>query len=296
MGRKNICVQIDIDNIKIYFEENENAPLYAVLGRIAENTLSLDGDTCDERMMTGLVEMISINFQLFKKDFHYGSILTQILHVCGLVMSCIWKTRDIETLVCSSLESNDELRQRVAKTLCDLKCFAAYLSEIGSVENIQERKITEMKRKGKFCEELECLPGLKEKAWDNPKLFLICLQLSILQQTILWQMYAIAKQPGHSDHTANHLHGVLLLQIEHDMDFIKKFPVSLRSESAIADRYLSCLGNESQMSDKKKFGTLLYSRESWIVNLPIKPELELICLRKIDEFKCEKWQSKLDKN
>lgn len=141
---------------------------------------------------------------------------------------------------------------------------------------------------GKFCEEMKCLPGLKEKASDDPKFFLTYLQLSVLQQTILWQMFAVAKQPGHSESTANRLHKVLLLQKDNDIDFIEMFPESSRSKLAIADRYLSCLANESQISEEKVTRTTLRPRTSWIGNFPIKSELELICLRKIDDLKCKK--------
>lgn len=285
---KSISIPNDIEIIKIYFLENENAPLNAIVGRIAENTKMLHGDVFDEGMLIGLVEMISINVHIVRKQIPYCSILLQILRVCGLVMSCIWMTRDIETLICSSIENDDEHRKSVAKTICELKSFAAYLSKIERTENIPEREINEMVVNGKFCEEMKCLPGLKEKASDDPKFFFTYLQLSVLQQTILWQMFAVAKQPGHSESTANRLHKVLLLQKDNDIDFIEMFPESSRSKLAIADRYLSCLANESQISEEKVTRTTLRPRTSWIGNFPIKSELELICLRKIDDLKCKK--------
>lgn len=127
---KSISIPNDIEIIKIYFLENENAPLNAIVGRIAENTKMLHGDVFDEGMLIGLVEMISINVHIVRKQIPYCSILLQILRVCGLVMSCIWMTRDIETLICSSIENDDEHRKSVAKTICELKSFAAYLSHI----------------------------------------------------------------------------------------------------------------------------------------------------------------------
>lgn len=284
---KSISIPNDINIIKIYFLENENAPLNAIVGKIAENTKLLQGDVFDEGMLIGLVEMISINFHIVREKNPYCSIVLQILRVCGLVMSCVWMTGDIEKLICSSIKNDDEHRKSVAKTICDLKRFAGYLSKIERTENIPEREINEMVVNGKFCEEMKCLPGLKEKARDDPTVFLTCLQLSVLQQTILWQMFAVAKQSGHSEGTANRLHKVLLLQKDNDIDFIEMFPVSSRSKLAIADRYLSCLANESQISEEKVTRTTLRPRTSWIENSPIKSELELICLRKIDDLKCK---------
>lgn len=90
-------------------------------------------------------------------------------------MSCIWMIRDIEMFICSSIENDDEYWKSVVKIICELKSFVVYFSKIECIENILERKINEMVVNGKFCEEMKCFLGLKEKVRDDVKVFLMYL-------------------------------------------------------------------------------------------------------------------------
>lgn len=90
-------------------------------------------------------------------------------------MSCVWMIGDIEKFICSSIKNDDEYWKSVVKIICDLKRFVGYFSKIECIENILEREINEMVVNGKFCEEMKCFLGLKEKVRDDLMVFLMCL-------------------------------------------------------------------------------------------------------------------------
>lgn len=105
--------------------------------------------------MHRILEVFSINFYLFKNDFPFGSVLRQLLRVCGLVFkSCIWQLHDIENFVCQHLDKGDKTRSTVSKDIRELKRFASYLHEIEIADNILEKHITDKKVWAAFAESL----------------------------------------------------------------------------------------------------------------------------------------------
>lgn len=235
-------VRKDIEEIENQTFENQKIKLFDILGKIEGNLSNFDGDNFSEQTMIGLVEMISINFELFQEEFLQDCLWRQILRVCGIVMSCIWHTKDIDVFICSDLVKGDENCRLITKNIANLQRFAYFLYGIEHTENILQNDINDLKINTAFCEELECLSGLKEKARSDSKLFLTWVKVSILQQTILWQMYAVAKLPGHSDKVANHLRRIILLQRKNDIKFLDECKIAAKSNMAIANKYKTCLG------------------------------------------------------
>lgn len=247
LEKRKISVEKDIEKIENHTSENQEKILFALLKEIADNLSNFDGDNFTEQMMIGLVEMISINFKLFQEEFLHGSIRRQILRVCGIVMGCIWNTEDMDVFICSDLVKGDENCRHITKNIAKLQRFASFLHEIEGTENILQNDINDLKINTAFCEELECISGLKEKARSDPKLVLTWVKVSILQQTILWQMYAVAKLPGHSDKVANHLRRVIFLQRRNDVKFLEECKITTESNMTIANKYKTCLGFKSDM-------------------------------------------------
>lgn len=153
--------------------------------------------------MEGVLEMISINFELFQEEFEFDSVLRQMLRVCGLVLSCIWKIDDINSYVTHDLKQDDTHHLHIEKDLRSIRRFEISLNQIECAENIMERDIREMKSDGEFCKELKCLAKLREKVKSDPCLLVTSVKKSILQLAVLWQMYAVAKCPGLCNITAN---------------------------------------------------------------------------------------------
>lgn len=129
---------------------------------------------------------------------------------------------DIEHFVCHHLDKGDKTRSTVSKDIRELKRFASYLHEIEIADNILEKHIKDMKSMGSFCRELNSLIALKERAISDPRLIVMVVKMSILQLSILWQMYAVAKTPGHSYITANYFKHLFLYNRE-DMMLVKKY-------------------------------------------------------------------------
>lgn len=248
LKRKKIGVEGDIEKIETFIRINRDDMLKAKLERVAKSLLIIDGKRVMDDIWIGLVDLLSINFELFQnEEFLYDSILRQVLRICGLVMSCIWQISDIDANICSGFADEQEKnRITLAKNISQLQRFASYLHEIECTENMYENDILEMKKIGAFCEELKCLPALRERTNQNPRLIGTYVKLSILQQTILWQMYAAAKQPDHSDKTARHLHRIILLQKDKDVRFLQDFPEKI--ETILVTKYSNCLGCQLQMS------------------------------------------------
>lgn len=248
LKERKIEIDSDIRKIEKYIWENKEDPLNGILESVAKALVKLIELTVSDRVLIGLMEMLSISFELFEyRTFLYDSILRQILRICGLVMSCFWRISYIEAYICRSIA--DDQKGTIAENISKIQNFASYLHEIECTTNLFERNIGEMKRSGEFCEELG-QTQLRERAKKNPKLLVTYVKLSILQQTILWQMYAVAKQPDHSDKIANHLHCIILKQKEKDVSFLKELPDGIKT--VFVNKYLTCLGCQLERSKSEK--------------------------------------------
>lgn len=239
-----------IENYIIETEYNDSSILLnSLLERITENLLLLEDSHQAESMIYGLVEMLSIFFQHFEHDFDYGSILRQLLTVCAAISSCIWQTSDIESLVLDRTDYRTMIQSEIAKDIRNLQRFASSLHEIERAENIFERDLNEMKTEGKFCEELDSYEMLRESARSDVHYMKIYVKVRILQITMLWQMYAVAKLPGHSDKIAHYLHHVLSMQKAADFNLIREFLDRNQScDTLLIRKYFSCL-HSSEMED-----------------------------------------------
>lgn len=75
------------------------------------------------------------------------------------------------------------------------------------------------------------------------------VKMSILQLSILWQMYAVAKTPGHSYITANYFKRVILMHKDDDFKFVEEFKESHlflynREDMMLVKKYLEFHPNE----------------------------------------------------
>lgn len=278
LKERNIKVERDIQRVENYIWENKEDPLNVILKRIANSLLHLDEQKVTDDVLMGLVDMLSINFELFQNGkFLYGSILRQILRICGLVMSCFWQISYIDAYICDSLEDNQE--GDIYKNISKIQNFASFLHGFECATNILEKDIRDMKCSGVFCEEL-CKTQLRERAKKNPKLIVTYVKLSILQQTILWQMYAVAKQPGHSDMIANHLHRIILLQKDKDVSLLKELPDGI--ETVLVNKYSTCLGCHLQMSESKEVVKLTMMQKLKRMSLVVVPLLQAMLSKRTE--------------
>lgn len=250
----------------------------------------LDEDELNDHVMQGLLKIISINFQLFQNGYFYGSILRELLRVCGLIGSCVWQVKKIEEYVCSNIEKR--LTAPVAKDVRELKRFALFLRGIERGDNIQERDVRDIRTYGKFCEELPSHTSLKERGKSEYLIMFTSAKVSILQLSILWQMYAVAKLPGHSEHTANYLREIILSQKNDDLQFYdcNVFPGATH-EMALVKKYLICLGIGAQ--DSKSTDLIKLSpkrRKLGLLRLVVVPLLEEFMGRHLAKFVLERPQ------
>ena len=251
--------------------------------RITESLTYLDEDEFNDQTLHGILEIISINFQLFQEKFPFGSILRKLLRVCGLILSSIWQASGIDNFICSCLEPGLCYETSVGKDVPDLKRFASFLREIENANNILERNIAEVRREGKFCEELPCLTSLKEKAKCQSSIMITRVKVSILQLSVLWQMYAVSRLPGHSDSTANHLQRVILSQRDNDIKFYKNhvFPEAI-DEMSLVNEYMSCLGGGFQSSETEEITKLSANQKLNLMRLVVIPLLEEMFKKRLD--------------
>lgn len=278
LKERKIDIERDIRRIENYILENRDDPLNAIFERISENVLKLDEQNVTDEVLMGLVEMLSISFELFHTGkFLYGSILRQVLRICGLVMSCFWQISGIDADICSSLE--DDQKGAIYENISKIQNFASYLHEIECSANILEKDIRDMKRSGAFCEELS-QTQLRERSKKNPKLILTYVKFSILQQTILWQMYAVAKQPGHSEKIANHLHRMILSQKGKDVSFLTELPDGI--ETVLVNKYSTCLGCQLQMSESKEVVKLTMMQKLKRMSLIVVPLLHTMLFKRVE--------------
>lgn len=266
MKERKIEVERDIQKIEKYILENKDDPLNVILERIANSLLSLDKQKVTDDVLMGLVEMISISFELFQNGkFLYGSILRQVLRICGLVMSSFWQISYIDAYICGSLE--DDQNGVIYETISKIQNFASFLYEIECAANIMEKDIREMKRSGAFCEEL-CQTQLRERTKKNPKLIVKYVKLSILQ-------------PGHSEKIANHLHSIILLQKGKDVSFLKEFPDGI--ETVLVNKYSTCLGCQLQMSESKEVVRLTMMQKLNRMSLVVVPLLHAMLFKRTEK-------------
>lgn len=193
-------------------------------------------------------------------------------------MSSFWQISYIDAYICGSLE--DDQNGVIYETISKIQNFASFLHEIECAANIMEKDIREMNRSGAFCEEL-CQTQLRERTKKNPKLFVKYVKLSILQQTILWQMYAVAKQPGHSEKISNHLHRIILLQKGKDVSFLKEFPDGI--ETVLVNKYSTCLGCQLQMSESKEVARLTMMQKLNRMSLVVVPLLQAMLFKRTEK-------------
>lgn len=117
------------------------------------------------------------------------------------------------------LLSGDEFNENMMNGL------AFSLHEIERCETTLERHISHMINESRICDELGCLTNLKETSITKHNLHLMktSLKISAIQLAVMWQKYAVAKYPGHSDLEAKQLRQMILLQIRNEQLFINKF-------------------------------------------------------------------------
>lgn len=181
LSRKKVTIDTDIEKVKRYILEDDTFSLFSTLENISEIICCLDEEHFTDNTMHRILEVFSINFYLFKNEFPFGSVLRQLLRVCGLVLSCIWQLHDIENFVCHhlQLDKGDKTRSTVSKDIRELKRFASHLHEIEIADNILKKHITDMKSMGSFCRELNSLIALKERAISDPRLIVMGVNMSI---------------------------------------------------------------------------------------------------------------------
>lgn len=240
-----------INEIQKHIVRGKNDDLHTALQKIAKTISYLHEQNFKENHIHGIMELFQIYFDLFDNDFQFGDILRQVLKVCGLILSCICQVSGLEDFVCSDLEQEKDLQLTVIKDIRKLNKFATFLNGLEQRNNILERHITEMENRGKFCEKFNCRANLQEKAKTDSRLMVTTVKVSILQLSMLWQMYAAAKLPGHSDVTANYFRHIIQLQKENDIKIVKNFiDCSLSLENTVdlhlVTRYLACLGYDSR--------------------------------------------------
>lgn len=160
---RKVNVKKDIDRIAKFISENEDDELSSYLKKIADIIPRLDGDCFTDSTMNEVLDMLSINFELFQEDFQFDSVLRQLLRVCGLVLSCIWNIDGIYSYVTHYLKQDNTYGSHIEKDLRAIKRFEISLNQIECAENILESDIRDMKSDGKFCKELKCLAKLKKK-------------------------------------------------------------------------------------------------------------------------------------
>ena len=181
LEKHDMRIEKEIEQIENFLSKDENNTLHCSVKRITESLTYLDEDEFNDQTLHGILEIMSINFQLFQEKLPFGSILRKLLRVCGLILSSVWQANKIENFMCSRTEPGFSYETSVAKDIRDLKRFASVLREIENADNILERNIAEMRREGKFCEELPCLASLKENAKSQSSIMLTSVKVSILQ-------------------------------------------------------------------------------------------------------------------
>lgn len=135
---------------------------------------------------------------------------------------------------------------------------------------------------GSFCREFNSLISLKERAISDPRLIVMAVKMSILQLSIFWQMYAVAKTPGHSYITANYFKRVILMHKDDDFKFVEEFKESHlfldnREDMVLVKTYLACTECSSLETSK-----LTSTQEKVLMSMIIAPMLEEVQRKRRD--------------
>lgn len=279
LDERNVNVENDIEKIDFYIIRDDTNSLHSFLKRIAYNLSFLDEDEFSDKNMHGILGMISINFELFQKGS--CSIFRQLFRVCGLVLSCVWKTGNIKDFILCHFNLDSTYRVQIAQDISAMKRFASRLNGIEKEENIKESDITNMTTDGKFCEGLNCLEALKEVVASDPFLILPYVKVRIFQFTILLQMHAIANLPGHSEKIAKAMLNNIMLEKDDDKTFTKQFLENNSTSETSVDmtlvkNYVSCLSCGSgnpKLPDITKLTTEQKLECMRVVALPLLDEL-----------------------
>lgn len=94
-------------------------------------------------------------------------------------------------------------------------------------------------------------------------------------------MYAVAKQSGHSEKIANHLHRIILLQKGKDVSFLKEFPDGI--ETVLVNKYSTCLGCQLQMSESKEAVRLTMMQKLKRMSLVVVPLLQAMLFKRTEK-------------
>lgn len=224
---RQIRIENDIIQIETYVSDESNEEynfLDASLESISKVLEVLNGNEFSDNMMDGLQQVLLICFKLFQDDFPFGSILRQLLRMCGAIISCVWQTDGMSDFICRHLKQEDEHRSEIQNDIRALQRFAFFLHEIERCENILERHISHMINESRICDELGCLANLKETSLtkNHPHLMVTSLKVGVIQLAVTWQKYAVAKYPGHSDLEAKQLRQIIQLQMQNENLFMKR--------------------------------------------------------------------------
>lgn len=131
LKERQIRIENDIIQIETYVSDESNQEYYFLnssLESIATVIEVLSGDEFNENMMDGLEKVLLICFRIFKDDFPFGSILRQLLRMCGAIISCIWQTHGIADFICRHLKQEDEHRSEIQRDIRALERFAFFLA------------------------------------------------------------------------------------------------------------------------------------------------------------------------
>lgn len=256
LQKEHAMIANDIDQIEKYISYEgieELIMLNPLLEKIAKTVDSTKGDNFDEHTMHALQQMISICCQYFLDEFPFGSILRQLLRLCGVLISCIWHAHGIDKLFCTFLSDSDKYYQlAIQKDVRCLQRVAFLLHEIERCENIQEKHISYIMNKDRFLVELRSLASLREtaKATHHPQMMVTSLKVSILQLAVMWQKFAITLYPGHSNNYAKKLRQIIQSEMTEDVCLMNKFNEKRQCQRCtkiavdmwVVDDYVSCLG------------------------------------------------------
>ncbi|XP_061167962.1 uncharacterized protein LOC133176919 [Saccostrea echinata] len=202
----------DLIRIEEYFLKSEDELVHS-LKEIASSVESMNDKTRCDIMMSGVAKLIGFNHRLFTKPFPFASICTPLLRICGLILSSTWHTDGIDEYVCDSIRNHSTLKTAISKDIRSMERFAVFLRGIENAENISERNIRQLITEGKFCEEIASLAETRGKVSETVDLMITFMRMAILQLVVLWQMYALAKFPGHSDKEAETLKTACFAQL-----------------------------------------------------------------------------------
>lgn len=278
---KQVKIENDLEQIETYISDEgieDLIVLNSFLEKIAKIVDLFKKDVFDEQTMFGLQQMILICYQLFNDEFPFGSILRQLLRMCGVVISCVWQTHGIDEYFCGLLDNTDGNRSEIQMYVRGLHRVALFLHEVERCEIIEEKHIKNMFDERRFSNKFSILPNLQDTAKDehHPGMMMTCLKLSIIQLAVTWQMYAVAKYPGHSDNYAYKYKKRIQSQMTKDSDFIDKFKNDEQNkhkrcsktsvDMSSLDDYVSCLGCDVSIGEPNARKSL---KKMFLVIIPL---------------------------